>query len=91
MRDGIREFGERYPKYGRILDGVIEEQRTHREKHLYFGMHEGRRITADDYRGVMTNLGFSPEMSERLYPELMDISRNLARKRQEKERRILIG
>jgi hypothetical protein len=39
----------------------------------------------------MQDLGFSQAISERLYPELMDISRKLSRKRDEIERSILIG
>lgn len=90
MRDGIDAFAEKYPKYGTILNGLIEEKRTARETHLYFGMNEGTRLTTDDYMGVMKDLGFTEVMSKNLYPELMQVSRNLSRKRDE-ERRILIG
>jgi hypothetical protein len=91
LKDGVEKFEARFPKYGRILKGYIEEQRTIRETHLYFGVQDGCRVTSRDYLGVMEDLGFSPGMSERLYPELMDISRKLARKRDESERSILIG
>ncbi len=90
MRDGIEEFASRYPQYGKILNGIIEEKRVERETHLYFGMKDGCRITAEDYLSVMENLGFTESTSRSLYPELMDISRNLSRKRDE-ERSILIG
>ncbi len=89
-KEGIEKFSEKFPKYGKILNGYIEEQRTVREKYLVFGMHEGCKITSDDYMGVMTNLGFTPATSERLYPELMDISRKLRKKRDEGHRSILI-
>src|SRR3989344_6135855 len=59
MRDGIEEFASRYPQYGKILNGIIEEKRVERETHLYFGIREGRRLTADDYMDVMQNLGFT--------------------------------
>lgn len=91
MKEGIAKFEENFPKYGKILRGYIEEQRTVREIHLYFGMSEGCRVTADDYMSVMSDLGFTSSTAERLYPELMDISRNLARKRNESERSILIN
>jgi hypothetical protein len=40
----------------------------------------------------MTNLGFTETTAKRLYPELMNISRNLAKKRDEgEERSILIN
>ena len=91
MKQGIEKFEDQFPKYGRILRGYIEEQRTIRETHLYFGVQDGCRITSRDYLGIMSDLGFSPAISVRLYPELMDISRKLARKRDESERSILIG
>jgi len=91
MKEGVAKFEDQFPKYGKILRGYIEEQRTLRETHLYFGMNEGCKVTADDYLGVMQDLGFSEAVSRKLYPELMNISRNLARKRNETERRILIN
>jgi len=90
MKEGIEKFEENFPKYGRILRGYIEEQRTVRETHLYFGMNEGSKISANDYMAVMQDLGFTPATAERLYPELMDISRKIARKRDE-ERSVLIN
>jgi hypothetical protein len=91
MRDGVNEFSQRYPKYGKILNGIIEEKRTQRETHLYFGMNEGKRLTKDDYVNVMTDLGLSEQRAQEFYPIVMDISRNLTRKRKETERSILIG
>jgi hypothetical protein len=90
MREGIEMFAQQFPGYGAILNEMIEAKRAEKETHLYFGMKEGCRITADDYRTVMTNLGFTPAMSEELYPALMDVSRKLSRQRGE-ERSILIG
>lgn len=90
MRDGINEFAQRFPKYGTILNGIIEEKRTARETHLYFGMNENCRLSEGDYMGVMKDLGFTDIMARNLYPELMQVSRNLSRKRGE-ERSILIG
>lgn len=90
MSEGIAAFSEAYPKMGAVLKSYIDEKREEKEVHMYFGMNEGCRITADDYREVMANLGFGPAMSEELYPALMDISRNLSRKRDE-ERSIMTG
>jgi hypothetical protein len=90
MKEGVEKFSAEFPKYGKILQGYIEEQRTIREQHLVFGMQEGCKLTADDYMGVMQSLGFTPATSRGLYPELMDISRKMARKRDESERSILI-
>ncbi len=90
MRDGINEFAKRHPKYGAELQEIIGEKRTERETHLYFGMNENCRLSEGDYMGVMESLGFTDTMSRNLYPELMEVSRNLSRKRDE-ERSILIG
>ncbi|MFA5857241.1 MAG: hypothetical protein WC867_07800 [Candidatus Pacearchaeota archaeon] len=89
-KEAIQEFKEQYPKYGEILQGKIDEKRSEREVHLYFGMKEGSRITEADYLGVMSDLGFTPAMARDLYPALMDVSRKISRKRNE-ERSILIG
>jgi len=91
MKEGIEKFESQFPKYGRILRGYIEEQRTIRETYLYFEMQDSCRITSNDYLGIMQDLGFSQAISKRLYPELIDISRKLSRKRDEIEKSILIG
>jgi len=57
MRNGIEEFADRFPKYGRILNGIIEEQRAVSETHLYFGMNEGRNIARGDYLVVLEGMG----------------------------------
>ena len=90
MKEGIEAFSLDYPKYGELLQQYIAEERERKETHLCFGMKDGCRITADDYRHVMTDLGFTPAMAEELYPALMDVSRKLSRQRGE-ERSILIG
>ena len=90
MREGVQEFARKFPNYGKILEGIIQEKRKARETHLYFGVREGRRLTSEDYMGVMRNLGFSEARSESLYQELMEVSRNLSRKRAE-DRSILVG
>ena len=90
LTEGVKVFEQRYPKYGEKLRDIISEERSKKETHLYFGMRDGCRITADDYREVMTNLGFTPGMAEELYPALMDVSRKISRSRGE-ERSILIG
>jgi hypothetical protein len=91
MKNGIEAFSNEHPKYGTILKGYIEEERAKTETHLNFGMYEGCRLSSNDYMGVMTGLGFSEGVAEGLYPELMNISYGLARKREETGRSILIG
>jgi len=91
MSEAVKLFESQYPRHGKILKGMIEEKRAEREVTMYFGMNPDCRLTESDYLGVMTNLGFSPATAQRLYPELMDISRKLSKKRQQNERSILIG
>jgi hypothetical protein len=90
MSDGIAKFTAEFPRYGAILKGMIEEQRAVRETTLYFGVNDRCRLTDDDYMGVMKDLGFGDVTARNLYRELVQVSRNLARKRDE-ERGILIG
>lgn len=90
MKEAIAEFEQEYPKYGAVLRGKIAEKRILREKHLYFGVNEGRKLTSDDYMGIMTNLGLTPGVAASLYPDLMDISRKLSKARQE-ERSVIVG
>lgn len=90
MKEAIDVFAEAYPRHGQILRGLIEEERAVREVNMYFGVNSGCKLTADDYLGVMQSLGFSEAGARVLYPELMNVSRNLSRKRAE-ERSILVG
>ena len=90
MREAVDTFATRYPKYGQILNGLIEETRVAKESNLYFGINPGCRLTADDYLGVMANLGFTEAQARNLYEPLIDSSRSIAKKRNE-ERSILIG
>ncbi len=90
MREGVSEFARKFPNYGKILEGLIQEKRKEKETHLYFGVREGRRLTSADYMGVMTKLGFTEARAEGLYQELIEVSRNLSRQRDE-ERSILVG
>ncbi len=89
MRDAIDVFESQYPRHGAILRGLIAEQRQERESHIYFGMKEGCKMTADDYLGVMQNLGFTEKAAREMYPEIMNASRSISRKRDE-ERSIML-
>tara|TARA_B100001971_G_C17747113_1_gene313596 strand:+ start:60 stop:545 length:486 start_codon:yes stop_codon:yes gene_type:complete len=91
VRQAIDEFADQYPKHGKILNKLIDKTRDVKESNLYFGVYDGCRLTADDYLGVMTNMGFTEATASRLYPELMNISHKMARKKQDTERSILIG
>jgi hypothetical protein len=87
---GMARFAEEFPRYGKILQGYIEEQRAVSEEHVYFGMLPGKRLTGDDYSGVLTGLGFTQGQAENFHPALIDASRKISRARDE-ERRIMVG
>jgi len=96
MRAGIGKFANEFPQYGQILNGYIEEARVKKEQHVYFGMNEGRRVTRDDYLGVLEGMGLGPATSEKYLDVAMDISRTMQAKREksgkpEAERKVLIG
>lgn len=89
MKEAVAEFCEEYPAPGKILTQKIENKRAVRETHLYFGINEGCRLTADDYLGVMADLGFTEAQARALYEPLINSSRSIAKKRDE-ERSVLI-
>ena len=91
MKEAIAEFGKQYPTHGKVLQGLIAEKRLQKETHLYFGVRDGCRLTGDDYLAVMKDLGFGPESAKSLYHELIEVSRNLSKKRTDSERSILVG
>ncbi len=91
MTYAIDTFCRKHPNYGAELRGLVAEQRVTREPTMYFGMHEGCRLTSDDYINVMTELGFTENAAEGMYQELMTASRKISRSRDNAERKILIG
>jgi len=90
IKEGIEEFERRHPQYGSELRGLIEEKRMERETHLYFGTNPGCRLAAEDYLGVMANLGFTEAQARTLYAPLIETSRAIAKKRDE-PRSVMIG
>jgi len=91
MSEAVDMFAAEFPRHGKILKGYIEETRAGSETHLYFGVNSGRRLTADDYIVVMTDMGFTEATARNLYPELIDVSRKMSRKKDEAERSVMIG
>ena len=90
MAEGIEKFCDKFPTEGKILSGYIAEQRKVSETHLYFGMNEGKRLTEDDYSGVLVKMGFSEGMAKNMYPALIEASRKISKARDE-ERSVMIG
>lgn len=90
MKDAVAEFTKEFPRYGAILKGKIEEKRAIAEEYLYFGVNSGSRLTTDDYIGVMQSLGLTEGTARTLYPELLKVSRKLAKEREE-DRSVIVG
>ncbi|MEK6856321.1 MAG: hypothetical protein AABX66_04150 [Nanoarchaeota archaeon] len=90
LKEAVSEFQTRYPEAGANLNSIIEEQRMQAERHLYFGVRNGARLTTDDYIGVMRSLGLSEQVARNLYPDLINVSRKLASSKEE-SRSILVG
>ncbi|MEK6825941.1 MAG: hypothetical protein AABY00_04095 [Nanoarchaeota archaeon] len=90
MKEAVAEFAQEHPRYGAILLKKVAEKRKFAEEHLYFGVNTGCRLTTDDYITVMRSLGLSEGVARNLYPDLIHVSRKLAKAREE-ERRIIVG
>ena len=89
-KEACKIFCEKYPKYGEILTNLIEEKRIFAEEHLYFQMNPGCKISSEEYFGIICSLGITESKARALYPILMEISRKLARMRDE-ERSVIVG
>src|SRR3989338_2735021 len=85
MKEAIAEFAQEFPKYGKI-----PERRVIAEEHLYFGVNPGCRLTTDDYITALQSTGLSEKVSRELYPDLIKVSRKLAKAREEK-RSVIVG
>lgn len=77
LRDGIAVFNKEYPKYGKILEGCIEEKRVQKNEHLVYGVRQGWSLGVNEYRGVMRDLGLSAIEADSMYPHLVELSDRL--------------
>jgi len=91
LREGIDAFNKRYPKYGNLLEKMIEETRTRKDKYLVFGLNKGYKLSEDDYVGVMMDLGFTRREANETYPHIISISERLKKASEQAERTILIS
>jgi len=91
MRDGIAEFEKQYPRYGAILNGLIEEKRVEREIYLKYGLNENYTLADSEYVSVMRDIGLTDSEASHIFPELMSASYRLQKKKKEGLISILIG
>lgn len=90
LREGIEEFKKEHPRYGAILEGMIAEKRSKSNKYLVYGVADGFKLAAEDYRRVMRDLGMSTVQADAMYPHLLDISDKLGRAKETATRSILL-
>ncbi len=90
LREGIDAFKAEHPRYGTILEGMIEETRTANNRYLVYGVSTGFSLGAEDYRRVMKDLGMNSREADAMYPHLLDISDRLGKARENARRDILL-
>lgn len=90
LREGVEAFKETHPRYGAILEGMIAEVRSASNKYFVFGIAEGFKLGAEDYRRVMKDLGMETREADAMYPHLLDISDRLGKSRENIKRDILL-
>lgn len=90
LREAIDEFKGEFPKYGEVLEGKIQEKRLQRDTQLVYGLANGYRLGAEDYRRVMGDLGLSALEADAMYPHLIDISDRLGKAGEQSLRTILL-
>ena len=90
LREGINDFKEKYSKYGKVLEGMIQEKRIKKNKYLCYGINEGFNLGAEDYRRVMRNVGLTTEQADAMYPHLKTMSDKLGKAKEQSLRKILL-
>ena len=90
LKEGINAFKKEYPKYGSILEVLIEEKRVNKNKYLIYGLNSGYCLGSEDYLRVMKDLGFVREEACAVYPHIKDISERLGKAKEGSERTILL-
>lgn len=90
LREGIEAFKEEFPRYGKVLEEKIQEKRSRSNRYLVFGVSEGFKLSADDYRRVMKDLGMTSVEADAMYPHLLQISERLGKAGENSLRDILL-
>ncbi|MFH1248731.1 MAG: hypothetical protein V1660_01110 [archaeon] len=89
-KEGVKEFASQYPKYGKILSGMIEQKRSEKDTYLEFGINPGKKLASGDYITVMTGIGLTENQAIKMYPAISEVSRKLQNAKDER-RSILLG
>ena len=89
-REGIDQFKEAHPRYGAVLEGMIQQKRFEKNNYIVFGVTEGFKLGASDYRSVMKDLGMTTIESDAMYGHILNISDRLGKARENETRSILL-
>ena len=90
LREGISAFKEAHPDYGRILEGLIAEKRQESNQYLVYGVQEGRKLAAEDYRRAMREMGITTIQADAMYPHLLEQSVRMGKAGENERRSILL-
>ncbi len=90
MREGINEFKEAHPRYGTVLEGMIQQKRFDKNNYLVFGVAEGFKLGVEDYRRVMKDLGMTTVEADAMYGHILNISERLKKAGENEQRSILL-
>ena len=90
MRDGIESFKDAYPRYGKILEGMIQDKRVESNRYLVYGVAKGCTLGVGEYRNVMKDIGLNPLEADAMYPHLLQISERLGKAGEYELRNILL-
>jgi hypothetical protein len=90
LTEGIKEFSQRFPEYGKTLKGIIKETRTTKKRYLEFGINPGYEIADLTYIAALEDIGIKEENLSRTFETVMDISDLLKGKREEGINEMLI-
>ncbi|MBI2046707.1 hypothetical protein HYT26_00890, partial [Candidatus Pacearchaeota archaeon] len=90
QNEGIDEFCKKYPQYGKILNGLIEEKRMGRCNYLVYRLKEGYKLSEEDYVKVIRDLGFDEREAAAIYSHILSYSERVGKAGESNERTILL-
>ncbi|MEM3405415.1 MAG: hypothetical protein QW117_00345 [Candidatus Pacearchaeota archaeon] len=90
MKEGIEEFSKKYPQYGKILKGIIEEKRLERNKYLVYALKPSFTLAEEDYLQVIMDLGFDRREASAIYPHILEYAEREGKSSFYEERKILL-
>ncbi len=90
MRVAIDQFKGMHPKYGEILENLIQETRKDKNTVLVYGLKNGFKLGTEDYFRVMSDLGFDKMTAGAFVPHLLETAKNLKKPVSEQEQREIL-